>query len=331
MELFFPSHDIALSHGVKHFSAPKAAEALGRDLAFLSEIWNDGNLSFRKEEHAFPLPWGWDWDTRHLLNTRYGIKMEDLPTDEELEIIRQTSSRRITIDLIGKLREMLPSFEDLSQISVPYWIDSAESLEAYTEQAEAKVDSEPRYVLKTPWSSSGRGLILSTMPMDAQKKMALAAIRKMGGIMGELWIANKQQDFAMLFYGSEGKVRFIGYSLFENQQTGNGVTYGRGYLLSNSEIERRLDNPKLNVIAKAYEAILTDMLKPVLNRPWPLGYMGIDMLTYGNGKVHPCIEFNLRCTMGVVCRCLYERDKKEGTFSISQMDETGRFHVDVVT
>lgn len=329
MELFFPSHDIALSHGVKHFSAPKAAEALGRDLAFLSEIWNGQGLSFREEDGIFPLPWGWDWDTRHLLNTRYGIKMANLPTDEELEIIRQKSSRRITIELLRKLCEMLPSFEYLAQISEPYWIDSEESFEGYT--VGAGMSSEPRYVLKTPWSSSGRGLILSTVPKESQRKMALAAIRKMGGIVGEQWIQDKQQDFAMLFYGAKGKVRFIGYSLFENQQTGSGVTYGKGYLLSNEEIEKRLGVERLSDIAKAYEKILTEVLEPVLDRPWPLGYMGIDMLTYGEGNVHPCIEFNLRCTMGVVCRCLYERDKKEGTFSISQMDDSGRFHVDVAT
>lgn len=329
MELFFPSHDIALSHGVKHFSAPKAAEALGRDLAFLSDIWNGQGLSFREEDGTFPLPWGWDWDTRHLLNTRYGIKMENLPTDEELEIVRQMSSRRITIDLLRKLREMLPSFEYLAQISEPYWIDSEERFEGYTKEAEKS--SEPRYVLKTPWSSSGRGLILSTVPKESQRKMALAAIRKMGGIVGEQWVTDKQQDFAMLFYGTKGKVRFIGYSLFENQQTGSGVTYGKGYLLSNDEIEKRLGIAYLGDIAKAYEIILTEVLEPVLDKPWPLGYMGIDMLTYGNGKVHPCIEFNLRCTMGVVCRCLYERDKKDGTFGISQMDDSGRFHVDVAT
>lgn len=324
MELFFPSHDIALSHGVKHFSAPKAAEALGRDLSKLSDIWNRKGLAFRADDGDFPLPWGWDWDTRHLLNTRYGIRMKDLPTDQDLEMIRRWSSRQTTITLIGKLREALPSVSGLGQIEMPCWIDSEESLRTF-------MDSESPYVLKTPWSSSGRGLILSTMPKDSQLKMALATIRKMGGIMGERWVTDKQRDFAMLFYGAEGKVRFIGYSLFENQQTGNGVTYGKGYLLSNTEIEHRLGVQQLPEIAKAYEVILTEMLMPVLSKPWPLGYMGIDMLTYGKGLVHPCIEFNLRCTMGVVCRCLYDRDQTEGTFSISQMDETGCFHVDVVT
>ena len=36
-------------------------------------------------------------------------------------------------------------------------------------------------------------------------------------------------------------------------------------------------------------------------------------------KVHPCVELNLRCTMGVVCRLWYDQHNSEGVFRISPM------------
>ena len=40
---------------------------------------------------------GWDWDTRDHIHRKYGIKMRDLPTDDDLEFIRNISSRRSSI------------------------------------------------------------------------------------------------------------------------------------------------------------------------------------------------------------------------------------------
>lgn len=327
MELFFPSHDIALSHGIKHFSAPKAAEALGNDLHDLAEVWNDSRYVRQSSSH--PLPWGWDWDTRQLLNARYKAPMSNLPSDADLEMIRNFSSRKTTISLLRSLKSLLVDNQDVQGTDFPVWIESQEALQGFINDNGNESQDTPSYVLKTPWSSSGRGLILSTQPIASQMKQAEATIRKMGGIIGERWNRGKVHDFAMLFYGAKGCVKFIGYSLFENQTSGGGVTYGCGYLMSNEEIETRLGIPYLREVARAYETILTDLLNPLLQHEWPLGFMGIDMMTMngedGGLRLRPCVEFNLRCTMGVVCRCMYEKLGKSGMFRVSQMDSEGHF------
>ena len=57
MHLFYPSHDIALSIGVRHFNPPFAALKLQDDLAELADIW-------QREGKEDKIAWGWDYDTR---------------------------------------------------------------------------------------------------------------------------------------------------------------------------------------------------------------------------------------------------------------------------
>ena len=316
--LFFPSHDIALAHGVKHFNPPLAALRLQEDLASLSDVWNG---PFLRGEVAFPQPWGWDWDTRKYIHEKYKVKNTQLPTDEELERLRMLSSRQTTIALVEQLKKRLRN----STFPTPSYLSSMEEVEAF-------MASHKDYVLKTPWSSSGRGLMRSTVPAETLRKHAIATLQKMGGIMGEPWIEDKVQDFAMLFFVGTDEVRFVGYSLFDNEAS----TYRQGYLLSNERIVEKLgvDKALLAEIRDHYIEILIVLFSPLMHKPWQVGYVGIDMLTYGTAddlKVSPCVEMNLRCTMGVVCRLWYDEHQQEGVFSISPMSEDGHFKAQFLT
>lgn len=342
--LFFPSHDIALANGVRHFNPPAAALRLQEDLASLSHIWNH---PFEQGKTAFPQPWGWDWDTRQHLHKSYHVKMSQLPTDEDLEAIRQLSSRSTTIQLIQRLND-----ETGMHFPLPCFM---QDMKAVTDFILAHEEAKKGFVLKTPWSSSGRGLTRSDVPKETILKHAQATINKMGGIMGEDWIENKVQDFAMLFFVSDHEVQFLGYSLFDN----DGTTYRQGYLMSNEKIAQRLslDQQLLTLVSESYVKILTHLFAPFFGRPWQLGYVGIDMMTYtsnpathSNTSTHsnlsdspnhtltthpslalnPCIEMNLRCTMGVVCRLWYDEHQQEGIFRISPMEGNGHFRAEFI-
>lgn len=328
--LFYPSHDIALANGVRHFNPPAAALRLQEDLASLHHIWNH---PFEAGEVAIPQPWGWDWDTRQHIHKEYGIKLSQLPTDEELAAIRELSSRKTTIDLLTRLIHRLGQASGLESwhevpftFPMPQYLETMEAVETFIMQHEA--DGRP-FVLKTPWSSSGRGLMRSTAPRNAIMRHAQATLQRMGGIMAEEWIDDKVQDFAMLFYVSDHDVRFLGYSLFDNE----GTTYRQGYLSSNEQIMSRLNVSArlLSEISDAYTHILTHLFRPFFGRPWHLGYAGIDMMTYGSGLVAPCVEMNLRCTMGVVCRLWFDQHNEEGIFRISPMEENGHFEAKFIT
>lgn len=339
---------------------------LQEDLASLSDIWN---LPYARGEWSMPLPWGWDWDTRKHLHEAYGVKMTQLPTDAELEALRSLSSRQTTTDLCRLLEAQLPGAISYR----PAYLQSQEELFDFIRQQDERGQ---RFVLKSPWSSSGRGLFcshsrgrdgaLSHVSREQLLQQGTSVIRKMGGVMGEQWIEGKQHDFAMLFFASQHEVRFIGYSLFDNDEGANSTTYRQGHLLSNERIEQLLTQgdasltAQLRAIAQAYEVILTELLRPLLGHPWQVGYLGIDMLTYRPNvmslqssidpvisatndplqaatstvtsatndplKIHPCIELNLRCTMGVVCRLWYEQHQQEGIFRISPMQQNRHFY-----
>lgn len=318
--LFYPSHDIALGNGVRHFNPPAAARQLQDDLSWLAEIWNYGEVQ--------PLPWGWDWDTRHYLNKSLGIKEKYLPNDQQLEALRRLSSRRTTITILNQI-----GFSD----EIPSFLKTDDQLKHFISDHDK--DNIP-FALKTPWSSSGRGLIRSTVtPRGILQQRATSVIRKMGGIIGEKWY-NKKKDFAMLFKVTHHEVTFVGYSLFDNEENG---TYRQGYLLSNEEIERRIgNNEQLHAIREKLLPILSHLFSPFFDLPWQVGYIGIDMMLYAPDArsctdafledtpllLHPCIEMNVRCTMGVVCRLWSDRNLKagqEGYFRISPMSEEGHF------
>lgn len=316
--LFYPSHDIALSNGVKHFNPPQAALRLQEDLASLSDVWNEPYL---QGEVPFPQPWGWDWDTRRHLHETYKIKLSQLPTDEELATIRELSSRKTTVSLIEQLKERMGT----NAFPTPEHLQTMDEVTEF-------IQRNKNFVLKTPWSSSGRGLMRSTVPSPTLQKHISATLQKMGGIMGEPWIEDKVQDFAMLFFVSATEVRFIGYSLFDNDAT----TYRQGYLMSNEKIIDRigLDQEMLSQIKDHYLDILHKLFLPLMGKPWQLGFVGIDMLTYraaGELKLSPCVEMNLRCTMGVVCRLWYDKHQEEGLFRISPMEKDGHFKAHFLT
>ena len=316
--MFYPSHDIALANGIKHFNPPLAALRLQEDLSSLSDIWNG---PYRRGEVPFPQPWGWDWDTRRFIQETYKIKASQLPTDEDLASIRELSSRQTTVTLLTRLNERMPE----GNFVMPEYLTSVE-------QAEAYLMRQKDCVFKTLWSSSGRGLMRSTFPLPTLRKQLGAAIRRMGGVMGEAWRDDKVQDFAMLFFVGTDSVRFVGYSLFDN----DAATYRQGYLLSNERIVEKLgvDKALLDAIRDHYIELLSELFAPLMHKPWQVGFVGIDMLTYGTAddlKVSPCVEMNLRCTMGVVCRLWYDEHKEEGVFSVSPMSEDGHFKAQFLT
>lgn len=335
MTLFYPSHDIALGNGVRHFNPPAAALSLQEDLSWLTEIWNKGLDN--------PLPWGWDWDTREYMCRSLGYKRSSLPSDEDLEKLRQLSSRQTTITILEKLKFDGP---------MPRYLTSIDELQTYISDMDEK---GAKFVLKTPWSSSGRGLIMSSVTeRDKMLTRGLSTIKKMGGIMAESWF-NKVQDFAMLFFVGQKNTSFIGYSLFDNEDNG---TYRQGYLMSNSSIEKRLTSlgngsithDKLTDIQSSLLKIFDALFEPFYGHEWQVGYIGVDMMVVRNGEwlsgsgecqqqstttpqqptttIHPCVELNMRCTMGVVARLWADQnlsDGQTGRFTISPMNNNGHF------
>jgi hypothetical protein len=81
--------------------------------------------------------------------------------------------------------------------------------------------------------------------------------------------------------------------------------------------------PDLGPVIDQVLMAIDDLIAPHYN-----GYLGIDMMLYWdeNGKIalNPCVEVNLRMTMGMVTAAMGSRHGLRGDFSIVA-DESGYF------
>ncbi len=295
--LFYPAHDLALAHGVRHFTPPQAARRLAEDLTELSSLWQPDT----------PLPWGWNYNTRKAL-LEAGCAEAELPTMGDLELLRAWSGRAEVIGWQRRCNEHLAGLPGFEPLVLPRALRSAEELHA------AVAEQTSPFLLKAPWSSSGRGLCWSRVtPHKVLLRRGEAIVRDMGCVLMEPEY-RKVQDGAMLFYvDEERKVSFVGYSLFETDDMG---TYREGRVMSLEAMEQELCRWVPLSLLHAVQAlycceILPERCAKLSHNRYPLGYVGVDMMIYqteaGKYALHPCVEMNVRCTMGVVARRAAQR------------------------
>ena len=322
LHVFNPEHDIALAFNRRHLTMPHAAQELRMNLGWIPALWaSDGDavlvddipyavkaalrcqrkadvlfvswddLSELPIDHVYP--WGWDLTLRTSL-AEHGVAEHLLLTEENLLEIRKRSSRLYTIPTLSFLRDGLQE-QTCGQAR-------------YHESLDALLDTLAewqRVVLKAPWSSSGRGVRYVDGEMNPSVMgWAQRVIQQQGGVMAEPYY-NKVKDFGMEFFMHEnGEVEYAGLSLFH---TVNNVYTGN---LLASEEEKR------NLLDKWIPASLTDTMierirtfVPTLLHPHYAGPFGIDMMVVARHDqqgylLHPCVEINLRRTMGHVALAL---------------------------
>lgn len=317
IHIFNPEHDMAMAANTDNFTAPHAAKQLRHDLGFLPALWcGDGdtvlvadknqayramsrlasslerigvktaqNIYFIEKSNLKSLyvdaadVWGWDAALRHELICA-GINAGALPSPEQTEHIRQLSHRRTSACLLRHFR----GFE------VTECHDYAEVETALKRYGHA--------IIKTPWSSSGRGLryINASGPTSHQMGWTKNAIKKQGAVMVEPYY-NKIMDFAMEFNVMQGGVAvYEGLSVF---YTENGQY--RGNILATEEfkeamITRYVTKEYLHDTQQKLMAALPSVLDDFT------GQLGVDMMLIKQGggsvDIHPCVEINLRRTIG---------------------------------
>jgi hypothetical protein len=162
-------------------------------------------------------------------------------------------------------------------------------------------------VLKAPWSSSGRGLRFVTLDtFTPQVKGWLRhLLEAQGSVMAEPFY-DKEKDFGMEFFVTEtGEIRYDGLSLFH---TANGAYTGN--ILATESLKREMISRylSLNLLDTVKEKVKQE-LKTVFKDKY-VGPFGIDMMIVKGEKfgLHPCVEINLRRTMGHVALSLSPTD-----------------------
>ncbi|MGI6233159.1 MAG: hypothetical protein ACOYJF_09980 [Prevotella sp.] len=332
IHIFNPEHEIALASNLKHFTAPHAARQLRRDLGFLPCFWAEeddfvvvddvqacesalSRISFpvrgklierdglfrwlRLLASATPVvfrPWGWDLSLRQEL-LDMGAKSDWMPDDDDMEFFRTVSHRAwASRKLLTPLRSLAGTVGEAEQIT------NIDGLDACGRRWHS-------LVVKSPWSSSGRGVkYLRPMPANPEqldispsnRGWMQNVIRRQGSLMVEPCY-KKILDFGMEFYAdNSGEVEFKGLSLF----TTEGTSYTGNFVGPEDDKWDRLSQYIDLHLVRQVIVRLSLMLGFEFQKRY-VGPLGIDAMVVANpdnpqgpNLLHPCVELNLRRTMG---------------------------------
>lgn len=228
-------------------------------------------------------PWGWNASLRNTLLKAFGNSLAGIPGEEAIVRHKELSHRRTTIKLLEEMRSILAE-----EIKLPVELFS-------WERAIAAFNNERNLFFKAPWSSSGRGILLTD---DLEERHVApwvrGVIRSQGSVIMEK-AYKRQLDFATEWICRHGEAIFLGYSVFKVSRRGK---YHGNVEGTQAELENMIScaAPAWNrgCLASQKEA-LEKLIAPQYDGP-----LGIDMLVTAGGAVNPCVEINLRHTMGML-------------------------------
>lgn len=313
IHLFNPENDLALALGCRHYTPPPHAAAIHNAGALLPMWWAEetdivlapeslGDEARRLRERfglfgamgnpreaTEAAPWGWSADAKRQF-ARAGVDESVLPDDRAIERMRLLSHRRMSVEIIRRLDGDYPMPVETTDARTVVGLERA----------------NPGCYVKSPWSGSGRGVFCArSLDEDALLRRAEGIIHRQGSVMVERGL-DKVADFAALFHSDGTKTEFRGLSVFATEARGmysGNVVAPQDYLWE--RIAGYVDREELCRIIEREEAILTQLIGDGYR-----GWMGVDMMVYSAGdgyRIMPCVELNLRMTMGVAAMKIGEK------------------------
>lgn len=328
--IFNPDCELAIANGGRYYTSPANIVQMADDLAFLPAfmgkagdrvlVKNKPDREFMRSvyealamecllvveselQHGPALtgePWGVSPKMCHWLSVR-GMG-EEWRTEQ-----KEWYSRKMARKGLLKLFEVIPGLDKEIIPRICYsLVDIGQEI------------SGGDYLLKAPWSSSGKGLLSLAGSIGVKEKEWLCGmLRRQGYLMLEKRL-NKEKDFAMEFYSGEEGVEFVGWSAF---YTGDHGEYKGNLIGSQEKLEQMLAGvlreQEMERLCREMPRMLRDLL------PDYRGYLGVDMMVYrdlsGRLCLQPCVEINLRYNMGIVALFLsklYVGSDSEGVFEI---------------
>lgn len=285
LHIFNPENDMALANGSLGYTAPANIRSYRKKRRDMPKLWADAgdvvwdgesNLSFLFADDAVApeiCPWGWSPALVHELELA-GVPRRFMPDKEWLERLRSLSSRTSTVPVqlsLGVDACVCRAIEEVERCALRWG----------------------RIIMKSPWSSSGKGL----MHTDNLhwREWVLKVLHLQGAVIVERFV-EKEVDFAMEFWMKGGKSKYMGLNIFQ--------TDSYGHFLSNSQGSEQEKTAVVSAMLKS-PASLDDIRAWYVEHlpelaPWYSGPVGVDMVVMPGGMLHPCIEINWRMTMGMV-------------------------------
>ncbi len=327
--IFNPEHDLILAYNRANITLPHVVQEFRQNMGFLPSLWAKDGDCVLVDDIAYALkavkgvsslrsdvlfltrddlkklyfssiePWGWNEDLVLMLKAS-GIREDLLPKKETLSLIRELSSRRTSKEALSYLREGITH------------LTLGESF--YTESFSEVNDLLKKYgkiIVKALWSSSGRGLRYVSK-YDGIDESTSGWIKRMileqKGVMVEPYYC-KVQDFAMEFFSdAKGGISYQGLSIFDassGRYLGNIVAGEERKL---SLLTKYIKKDVILYVRKRIEEYFSKLFFQRYSGPF-----GIDMMVvthpFASGfLLHPCVEVNLRMTMGHVANFIKHTD-----------------------
>lgn len=315
--LFNPSHDDALASGRADYCPTRIVRRMETDLSLLPLWWADpdsvvltrrkeqalafceDNQVFLPEAHVASFdcaeevtsiaPWGWDAHIVRCLESA-GFAPHLLPSSEQLEQLRRLSSRYTSVRVLRLVREQL---NDSCFVGESYWVEQGSQLKEL-------LNRFGRLMVKAPWSCSGRGVFELAADDKRSWDRALSVVRRQGAIEAEPFY-ERVADFAMEYESDGmGHVAFRGLSWFgalAGRYVGNCVC---SEARAEQEWQRFLP---IEILWRTRQELLSVLENEVAASY--RGPLGVDIMVCrdavdGHLVLHPCIEVNVRHTMGLV-------------------------------
>ena len=334
--LFNPGHEMEILCGKSHYTPPYSVQKMSTDLEMVP-VWYGGAGSFTLVRNplasqfiaSLPKVFRTSLSSPMILNLMmkelyrrkklgekpklppltaniWGISPRSLDTFKELkqagmeieipewkEEYVQLTNRQTSALCLERLQDTIPI---TPRLQIPVFCKELKELDDYMAK------NTPPHVLKTPFSSSGRGLYwIDDNKLDARAlSWVNSSLKKQGTVSVEPALS-RIFDFAAAFYSDgKGNVNYLGLSIFETQSKGRFV----GCMLGTQEMLLQRLNEYISPEDFQFlaEQICT-ILNEVVGHTY-CGYLGVDMFIYktqdGDYAVHPFVELNLRYTIGLV-------------------------------
>ena len=329
---FNPGHETAVLNASKYYHPPAHVTKMQADLAFLPAWYasegdfvfletslpddfvssckpldfqikpvTPGDFSENREmfQHSEVDLWGISPQGIHFfekLNELWNLSLAIPQWKEEFRFLcSRFASQKILVGIIERIpeigREILPCF-----------FSGIEEIEQQT------IQSHEQLLVKSPYSSSGRGLIWLPPGKLAQSERQIinGMLKKQKQVSIEKAL-NKYMDFSMHFeITQQGDTQFIGYSVFQTKAKG---AYEKSRLAGQAYLEKQITNLIDAGLLLQTRIVLSELLQEMY-APFYTGAMGIDMLIYQSGdfyRLHPCVEINMRKSMGYLAIRLFEK------------------------
>ncbi|MDR1373317.1 MAG: hypothetical protein LBJ17_09445 [Dysgonamonadaceae bacterium] len=302
IHFFNPGYETEILNASKHYCSPAPVRKMQSDLSSLPEWYGEENditvsikqlLSDKVEDKNPEYKqneqvdfWGISPVAVHLVHKYSAAHNLNLHIPEWKDEYRYLGSRFASRDVLAAIIDEIP---EIDKIILPVFFSNMEDIK--------KVGNLS--LIKSPYSSSGRGLVWlpDGKPGQSERQIIDGMLKRQGQVSCERAL-DRRLDLSMHFtVQSKDCTRFIGYSIFYTNTRG---IYEKSVLANQNSLEQQI----MKYIDKHLLEQVKDSLIKQLNKIYSSSYqgsIGVDMLVYFDGathRLHPCIEINMRKSMG---------------------------------